>query len=107
MATNRKPKSAEPAIKAIAERLKGLADEAVSRACLLRTKADFAQLIYDNGASLLSVSEKLGWPESKLANFLESDKDIDIRTLTDVAFALGKRLSVDGKKIPKTFEPIP
>ena len=104
MVMKKKKPTAEPAIKAIADRLKGLADEATSRACLLRTKADFAQLIYCNGASLISVAEKIGWPESKMVNFLDPGKDIDIRALTDVAFALGKRLSVDGKKIPKTFE---
>jgi hypothetical protein len=79
-------------IKVLADDLLKLANKADTAASLLRTKAMWAKQCEQNGASLESVSAKLGWHVNRLRKLLEPDTDIEIRELSDMFLALGREV---------------
>lgn len=91
------------AIHRLATSLKALADEASKRHTLLRSKADIAKLIEDNGASIDSVADKLNWKPTKLLHYLEPLTDIPLRDLSDIATALNKRIGVKAEPTTSTW----
>jgi hypothetical protein len=88
--TAKKPPKPKPRAQQLAESLHGAMREAAQRVALLSAKATVAKTIWDNGASLESVAEKLGWPLTKLERLLEPEVDIPLRTLADVLAVLGR-----------------
>lgn len=84
----------KPRIQQTFEALRRLANEASTKYALLSAKAKLAKAMWDNGASLESVCEKLSWPVAKLESILDPNTDIVIRELADVGTALGREIKV-------------
>jgi hypothetical protein len=92
MSTSRKQPKKTREITNIAAELRQQADEAQCVYFLLDTKAQLAKAIDDNGASLDSLAEKLGWDGERLHRVFGPGTDIDIRALADIYTALGREL---------------
>lgn len=89
---NRKQPKNLREIARLAVELRRQADEAQSTYVLLDAKAQLAKAIDDNGASIDSLSEKLGWNDERLYRVFGPGTDIDIRALSDIYTALGREV---------------
>jgi DNA-binding phage protein len=92
MKTNRKQAKKLREIAHIAAALRQQAHEAHCAYFLLDTKARLAKAIDDNGASIDSLAEKLGWDGERLYRVFGPGTDIDIRALSDIYTALGREV---------------
>jgi len=92
MKTTRKQPKDIREIARIAVELRRQADEAQVAYVLLDTKARLAKAIDDNGASIHSLAEKLGWNGERLHRMFGPETDIDIRVLSDIYTALGREV---------------
>lgn len=75
-------------------KLKKAIGAARAELCNLQAKAELAKRADVNGASMNSIAEKLGWTTKKVEAFFDLKTDIEIRDLSDMAFALGTQVQL-------------
>lgn len=82
------------AIKQLAMAYRQRARLAATQAVVMGMQATLAEMIEENGASIESVSQKLGWDDDRLLRLLTDDDDLDMRVVSDVMTACGKQLDL-------------
>ena len=77
------------------EELRSCLNQAETRAALLRSKCLVLKTAAEGGATLQSLSLKLGWPQERLERLiLNPDTDIEIRDLSDIMGAMGQEVRI-------------
>lgn len=85
-------------IELLADKLNRAWRESARQTAVARMKALIAETIWNNGASVESVAEKLGWNPGRILDLLESAVDVDLRTLADIFAVMGREIRFSDKE---------
>lgn len=90
----------------LVEDLQAKTNAVISKLTLLQTKLMIAKAMEQQGSNMASVAEKLNISVEKVKDFFDPEKDIEIRFLAVMGFALNRQITAkfNDKNLEKAAE---